>query len=80
MTARSHETIRVGLRRIIRDDNVSPKMRMDAIELLMRVEGLLEVNPQRKPRKNTPEIARETDANDKELMELLALAEEEKRG
>ena len=40
MTARSHETIRVGLRRIIRDDNVSPKVRMHAIERLMYVEGL----------------------------------------
>ena len=79
MTARTHETIRVGLRRIIRDQSVSPKMRMDAIELLIRVEGLPDVSPERKSRKNTPEIARKTDANDKELMELLALAEEQKR-
>ena len=55
MTARTHETIRVGLRRIIRDDSVSPKVRMDAIELLMKVEGLMEVSPQRKSPKNTPE-------------------------
>lgn len=80
MTARTHETIRVGLRRIIRDQSVSPKMRMGAIELLMRVEGLLDVSPERKSRKNTPEIAHVTDANDKELRELFALAEEQKRG
>lgn len=78
MTARTHETIRVGLRRIIRDQSVKPNARMEAIKLLMRVEGLLEVSPERKSRKNTPEIARETDANDKELMELLALVQEEK--
>jgi len=41
MTARTHETIRVGLRRIIRDDGVSPKARMDAIKMLIKVEELL---------------------------------------
>ena len=46
MTTRSHETIRVGLRRIIRDPNVSPKVRMHAIDRLMYVEGLLEENGQ----------------------------------
>src|SRR5215469_15467996 len=46
MTARSHETIRVGLRRIIRDPNASAKVRMHAIERLMYVEGLLEENGQ----------------------------------
>jgi hypothetical protein len=40
MTARSHETIRVGLRRIIRDQSVKPNVRMDAIKLLLRVEGI----------------------------------------
>jgi len=43
MTARSHETIRVGLRRIIRDASVSAKVRMEAIERLMSVEGLMEI-------------------------------------
>ena len=46
MTARSHETIRVGLRRIIRDPNASAKVRMHAIERLMYVEGLLDENGQ----------------------------------
>ena len=78
MPARNHETIRVGLRRIIRDQSVSQTARMRAIELLMKVEGLMEVYPQRKPSKNTPEIAHETDANDKELRELLAMAQEQK--
>jgi hypothetical protein len=32
----------VGLRRIIRDNNVSPKARIEAIKLLMKVEGLME--------------------------------------
>ena len=78
MTTRTHETIRVGLRRIIRDDSVSPKVRMNAIELLMRVEGLLEVSPQRKSPKNTPEIAHFCNANGKKLKELLGLAPEQK--
>jgi hypothetical protein len=78
MTTRTHETIRVGLRRIIRDDSVSPKVRMNAIELLMRVEGLLEVSPQRKSPKNTPEIAHFSNANGKKLKELLELPRKEK--
>ena len=51
MTTRSHETIRVGLRRIIRDPSVSAKVRMHAIDRLMYVEGLLEVNGQPASRK-----------------------------
>lgn len=75
MTARSHETIRVGLRRIIRDNNVGPKVRMDAIELLMKVEGLLDAEMPKKQ----PKIARNSDANSKRFEELLELAEENKR-
>jgi hypothetical protein len=78
MTARSHETIRVGLRRIIRDDSVSPKVRMNAIELLMRVEGLLDDKGHVETPKNQPAIAHFSDANDKKLKELLTLAQEQK--
>lgn len=74
MTTRSHETIRVGLRRIIRDASVPPKMRMDAIELLMRVEGLMDAEMP----KNRPRIAPMSKANDNRLRELLELAEEKK--
>ena len=80
MTARTHEAIRVGLRRIIRDDNVSPKVRMDAIELLIKVEGLLDLSPRSAWPKNKPAIQPKIDANDKELMELLELAQEQKLG
>jgi len=41
MTTRTHETILVGLRRIIRDPNASAKQRLEAIKLLMSVEGLV---------------------------------------
>lgn len=80
MTARTHETIRVGLRRIIRDQSVRPNMRMEAIRLLMRVEGLMEEGTPPVSQKNKPAIAHVIDANDKELLELLALAEEQKPG
>lgn len=53
MTSRSHETIRVGLRRIIRDTSVSPKERLEAIKLLMHAEGVMEIEL----RKNQPEFA-----------------------
>jgi hypothetical protein len=42
MTTRTHETIRVGLRRVIRDPDVKVKDRLEAIKLLMQVEGLME--------------------------------------
>jgi hypothetical protein len=42
MTARTHEAVRVGLRSVIRDPRASVSVRMKAIELLMRVEGLME--------------------------------------
>jgi hypothetical protein len=78
MTARSHETIRVGLRRIIRDDSVSPKVRMEAIQLLMRVEGLLDEKSYVVSTKNQPGINHVSDVNDKKLKELLALPRKEK--
>ena len=56
MTARTHETIRVGLRRIIRDHNVRPNTRMEAIKLLMRVEGLMEEGTPPISQKNKPAI------------------------
>jgi hypothetical protein len=74
MTARTHETIRVGLRRIIRDDNVSPKVRLDAIELLMKVEGLMDAEMA----KNKPQKGPNSDANDMELQRLYDLAEGKK--
>jgi hypothetical protein len=43
MTARSYETIRVGLRRVIRDPNASLKAHMHAIKLLLYLEILMEV-------------------------------------
>jgi hypothetical protein len=76
MTARTHETIRVGLRRIIRDKNVDPKALMKAIELLMKVEGLMDAEMA----KNQPATARNSDANEKRLQRLFDLAEEKKRG
>ena len=76
MTARTHETIRVGLRRIIRDDSVSPKARMEAIQMLMKVEGLMDAEMA----KNQPATARNSDANEKRLQRLFDLAEEKKTG
>jgi hypothetical protein len=76
MTARSHETIRVGLRRIIRDPDVSARERMRAIERLMEVEGLLDAEMP----KNKPTITAMSKANDNSWRELLALAEEKKTG
>jgi hypothetical protein len=67
MTTRSHETIRVGLRRVIRDPNVKVKDRLEAIKLLMHVEGLLEAEETKDKRGSTRSIA----ANDQELLELL---------
>ena len=56
MTARTHETIRVGLRRIIRDQNVPVKERLRAIERLMYLEGLLDQNRHGATPKNKPGI------------------------
>jgi hypothetical protein len=85
MTARSHETIRVGLRRIIRDKSVDPKALFEAVKLLMRLEGLagekgrlLNEKGLVVPPKNQPATKRLSDANDKELLELMLLAEGKK--
>jgi hypothetical protein len=80
MTARSHETIRVGLRRIIRDDNVSPKVRMDAIELLMKVEGLMDEKGHVVSPRNQPGIVHVSEANAKRIRELVAAEQEMKTG
>ena len=76
MTARSHQAVRVGLRRLLRDKNVEPKALMKAIELLMKVEGLMDVEMS----KNKPAIAPVSKANDKRLRELLEMTEEKKTG
>jgi len=78
MTARSHETIRVGLRRIIRDKSVEPKALMKAIEVLMRVEGLLDEKGRVVSPKNQPATNHVSMANDKELLRLIELANREK--
>jgi hypothetical protein len=80
MTARSHETIRVGLRRLIRDKSVDPKATMEAIKLLMKVEGLMDETSHPVSPKNKPEIARTGEANGKKLRELLEVAHEKKPG
>ena len=40
MTTRTHQTLRCGLRRIIRDPQASIRTRKQAIRMLMSVEGL----------------------------------------
>jgi len=72
MTARSHETIRVGLRRIIRGRSVKPNVRMRAIELLMRVEGLMVGAGHRASSKDKPAGYVASEVNTSELRELLA--------
>jgi flagellar biosynthesis component FlhA len=67
MTARSHETIRVGLRRVIRDPNVKVKDRLEAIKLLMHVEGLMDAEETKDKRGSASSI----EANNRELLELL---------
>jgi hypothetical protein len=92
MTARSHETIRVGLRRIIRDKNVDAKALIEAVKLFMRLEGLVDekgrlvdekgrlVDEKGRvvPPKNQPAIHHVSPANDKVLQELIELANREK--
>jgi len=69
MTTRSHETIRVGLRRIIRDPSASVNERLQATKLLMQVEGLMGVVKRKDKR-----------ANEKGLRELYeAMKQAEKR-
>jgi len=67
MTTRSHETIRVGLRRIIRDPSASVNERLQATKLLMQVEGLMEPS---KTNGKRDSIAR-SQPNAQELRELL---------
>lgn len=76
MTARSHETIRVGLRRIIRDQSVPVKARLDAIKLLMKVEGLMQETRRSTPAKDTPGIRPISEANAKRMRELVAMVQE----
>lgn len=71
MTARTHETIRVGLRRIIRDQSVKPNTRMDAIRLLMHVEGLMEKPGQPTWPKNKPSTQSPESPIHKRIRELL---------
>lgn len=78
MTTRSHETIRVGLRRIIRDPNASTSERLQATKLLMQVEGLMEAARPFASTNNKPPVNRTSKANDVRLRELLAVAREEK--
>jgi hypothetical protein len=77
MTTRSHETIRVGLRRIIRDPNATVNERLQATKLLMRVEGLMEAG-KTKVRKCVTTVPKET--NSQELLDLLKSVESEGRG
>ena len=80
MTARTHETIRVGLLRIIRDQNVPVKAKLEAIKLLMKVEGLMEETRQSSSPKDKPEIRPISEANAKRVRELLAKARETEAG
>ena len=76
MTSRSHETIRVGLRRIIRDPNASPKVRLEATKLLMSVEGLMETEL----RKNKPESTPVERPISQKLRELIERERAKKTG
>ena len=78
MTTRTHETIRVGLRRIIRDPNASISERLQATKLLMQVEGMMDQARPFASTKNKPLVDQISYANDKELQRLLELAEREK--
>jgi len=80
MTTRTHETIRVGLRRIIRDPNASISERLQATKLLMHVEGLMVEASHFASPKNKPAIAPVSKATDNRLRELLEMAEEKKTG
>jgi hypothetical protein len=80
MTARSHETIRVGLRRIIRDASVDPKARLEAIKLLMKVEGLMEAWLGSRTHAAQALCEPTNEDNAKLLRELEALKQERKAG
>ena len=66
MTTRTHETIRVGLRRVIRDPDVKVKDRLEAIKLLMHVEGLMDSEKKHDERPSTGS----SDANLRRLLDL----------
>jgi hypothetical protein len=72
MTTRTHQTLRVGLRKIIRDPRASIRTRLQAIRLLMDVEGLPTST------KNRPALIAKNGATSKKLRELLELAREQK--
>lgn len=72
MTARTHQTLRVGLRKIIRDPRASVRTRMQAIRLLMDVEGLPTST------KNRPPFVAKNGATSKKLKELFARVREQK--
>ena len=74
MTARSHQAVRVGLRRLLRDKNVEPKALMKAIELLMKVEGLMDAEIP----KNKPTTAPMSKPNNNRLRELTEMTQVEK--
>ena len=72
MTTRTHQTLRVGLRRIIRDPKASIRTRLQAIRLLMDVEGLPTST------KNKPASVAKNGSNSKKLKQLLVMAREQK--
>ena len=71
ITARSYESIGVGLRRVIRDPNVKVKDRLGAIRLIMHVEGLMEAG--KTPRK--PALDANSEVNNQAIRDLLELAQ-----
>jgi hypothetical protein len=71
MTTRTHQTLRIGLRKIIRDPRASVRTRLQAIRLLMDVEGFSVA-------KSKPSPMAKNGANSKRLSELYALARERK--
>jgi hypothetical protein len=71
MTTRTHQTLRVGLRRIIRDPKASIRTRLQAIRLLIDVEGLTTST------KNMPASVK-NGSNGKKLKQLLAMARDQK--
>ena len=72
VTTRTHQTLRVGLRRIIRDPRASVRTRLQAIRLLIDVEGLPTST------KNRPVSVAKNGSNSKKLKQLLAMAREQK--
>jgi hypothetical protein len=71
MTTRTHQTLRIGLRKIIRDPRASIRTRLQAVRLLMDVEGLLAST------KNKPASIAKNGATSKKLKELFARVREQ---